>query len=58
MIIHALLQAKGYPDVSTRLLLKKISDWTHVPIYGLMDADPHGIEIFCVYKFGSLVYFF
>ncbi|XP_309793.5 meiotic recombination protein SPO11 [Anopheles gambiae] len=49
-----LITAKGYPDVSTRLLLKKISDWTHVPIYGLMDADPHGIEIFCVYKFGSL----
>uniref|UniRef100_A0A182YKK2 DNA topoisomerase (ATP-hydrolyzing) n=1 Tax=Anopheles stephensi TaxID=30069 RepID=A0A182YKK2_ANOST len=37
-----------------QLLLKKIADWTKVPIYALMDADPHGIEIFCVYKFGSL----
>ncbi|XP_052890165.1 meiotic recombination protein SPO11 [Anopheles moucheti] len=49
-----LITAKGYPDVSTRLLLKKIADWSKVPIYALMDADPHGIEIFCVYKFGSL----
>uniref|UniRef100_A0A182SYD8 DNA topoisomerase (ATP-hydrolyzing) n=1 Tax=Anopheles maculatus TaxID=74869 RepID=A0A182SYD8_9DIPT len=49
-----LVTAKGYPDVSTRLLLKKIADWSKVPIYALMDADPHGIEIFCVYKFGSL----
>uniref|UniRef100_A0A182WFZ1 DNA topoisomerase (ATP-hydrolyzing) n=1 Tax=Anopheles minimus TaxID=112268 RepID=A0A182WFZ1_9DIPT len=49
-----LITAKGYPDVSTRLLLKKISDWSKAPIYALMDADPHGIEIFCVYKFGSL----
>ncbi|XP_049292128.1 meiotic recombination protein SPO11 [Anopheles funestus] len=49
-----LVTAKGYPDVSTRLLLKKIADWAKVPIYALMDADPHGIEIFCIYKFGSL----
>uniref|UniRef100_A0A182PJD5 DNA topoisomerase (ATP-hydrolyzing) n=1 Tax=Anopheles epiroticus TaxID=199890 RepID=A0A182PJD5_9DIPT len=49
-----LITAKGYPDVSTRLLLKKVSERTNVPIYALMDADPHGIEIFCVYKFGSL----
>ncbi|XP_058122359.1 meiotic recombination protein SPO11 [Anopheles ziemanni] len=49
-----LITGKGYPDISTRLLLKKISICTNVPICGLMDADPHGIEIFCVYKFGSL----
>ncbi|KFB41705.1 AGAP010898-PA-like protein [Anopheles sinensis] len=49
-----LITGKGYPDISTRLLLKKISICTDVPICGLMDADPHGIEILCVYKFGSL----
>ena len=25
-----------------------------IPIYILVDADPHGIEIMCTYKFGSL----
>lgn len=25
-----------------------------IPIYILVDADPHGIEIMCTYKYGSL----
>ncbi|ETN67182.1 hypothetical protein AND_001014 [Anopheles darlingi] len=49
-----LITAKGYPDVSTRLLLRKIVDTLGLPVYALVDADPHGIEILCVYKFGSL----
>ncbi|XP_058065682.1 meiotic recombination protein SPO11 [Anopheles bellator] len=49
-----LVTAKGYPDVSTRLLLRKIVESADIPVCGLMDADPHGMEIFCVYKFGSL----
>ncbi|XP_053674916.1 meiotic recombination protein W68 [Anopheles nili] len=49
-----LITGKGYPDISTRLLLKKIADFSKAPIFGLMDADPHGIEIFCVYKYGAL----
>uniref|UniRef100_A0A182FBX0 DNA topoisomerase (ATP-hydrolyzing) n=2 Tax=Anopheles albimanus TaxID=7167 RepID=A0A182FBX0_ANOAL len=49
-----LITAKGYPDVSTRLLLRKIVDTLSLPMYALVDADPHGIEILCVYKFGSL----
>ena len=24
-----------------------------IPIFALVDADPHGIEIMCVYRFGS-----
>ncbi|XP_062536678.1 uncharacterized protein LOC134205449 isoform X2 [Armigeres subalbatus] len=46
--------SKGYPDVGTRLLLKKIWDTTRTPMFALVDADPYGIEIYCVYKFGSL----
>ena len=49
-----LITAKGYPDVSTRILLKKIATDLQKPMYILVDADPHGIEIMCVYKFGSL----
>ncbi|CAO1408922.1 unnamed protein product [Diamesa hyperborea] len=49
-----LITAKGYPDVNTRLLLKKMSLMLKIPIYILVDADPHGIEIMCTYKYGSL----
>lgn len=49
-----LVTAKGYPDVNTRVLLKKIASELHKPIYILVDADPYGFEIMCTYKFGSL----
>lgn len=50
-----LITAKGYPDGNTRILLKKIStELPLLPIYILVDADPHGVEIMCTYKFGSL----
>lgn len=48
-----LITAKGYPDISTRLLIKKIDALLNIPIYILVDADPHGIDIMCTYKFGS-----
>lgn len=50
-----LITAKGYPDVNTRMLLKKISKETQLPIYILVDADPYGVEIMCTYKYGSLM---
>ncbi|XP_067324310.1 meiotic recombination protein SPO11 [Anolis sagrei] len=49
-----IVTGKGVPDVNTRLLLKKLWDTCHVPIFALMDADPHGIEIMCIYKYGSM----
>ena len=50
------LQAKGYPDLSTRQLLKKIHiKYPTLQFFALVDADPHGISIYLVYKFGSLV---
>lgn len=48
-----LVTAKGYPDISTRLLIKKFDALLDIPIYILVDADPHGIDIMCTYKFGS-----
>lgn len=49
-----LITGKGYPDVNTRVLLKKIVTILKLPVYLIADADPHGIEIMCTYKFGSL----
>lgn len=49
-----LMTAKGYPDVNTRLLLKKLQNFLGIPMYILVDADPHGIEIFFTYRFGSM----
>lgn len=50
-----LVTAKGFPDVNTRVLLKKMSQMLDKPIYILVDADPFGIEIMCTYKYGSLM---
>lgn len=49
------LKGKGYPDINTRSLLKKIWDDCHLPIYALVDADPFGIEIMLSYRHGSKV---
>ncbi|GAA5988814.1 hypothetical protein JCM5350_000382 [Sporobolomyces pararoseus] len=48
------LTAKGYPDISTRELVKKLADdFPTIPIIFLVDADPHGIEILSTYVLGS-----
>jgi hypothetical protein len=49
------LPGQGFPDVATRLLVRLLWKSLGVPVLILMDADPHGIEIMCVYRFGSLV---
>ncbi|XP_071034586.1 meiotic recombination protein SPO11 isoform X2 [Parasteatoda tepidariorum] len=49
-----LITGKGFPDVNTREMLRKLWDVLEIPILGLVDADPYGIEILCVYKFGSM----
>lgn len=48
-----LVTSKGYPDIPTRNVLKMLSDRRKFPIYGLFDADPHGIEIYLTYKYGA-----
>lgn len=35
-------QGKGIPDLNTRLLVKKLWDTFHLPVFTLVDADPHG----------------
>ena len=49
-----IITGKGYPDVATRVLLKRITTTDpRVRILGLMDCDPHGLDILLTYKFGS-----
>lgn len=47
-----LFTARGYPDISSRAFLNLL--WRHlkIPMLALTDADPHGMEIVCCYKFG------
>ncbi|EGT36296.1 hypothetical protein CAEBREN_28993 [Caenorhabditis brenneri] len=49
-----LVTSKGYPDIATRNVIKMLSDKKKFPIYGLFDADPHGIEIYLTYKYGAI----
>ncbi|XP_010363412.1 meiotic recombination protein SPO11 isoform X1 [Rhinopithecus roxellana] len=49
-----MITGKGVPDLNTRLLVRKLWDTFHVPVFTLVDADPHGIEIMCIYKYGSM----
>ncbi|XP_011301206.1 meiotic recombination protein SPO11 [Fopius arisanus] len=48
-----LVTGKGYPDAATRAFVKMLIDHLEIPAYILVDADPHGIDIMCVYKYGS-----
>lgn len=50
-----IITGKGYPDIATRHLTKALADVLprSVPVMGLVDGDPHGIEILSVYKYGS-----
>lgn len=48
------MQGKGYPDLSTQQLLRRMADtFPEARFYALVDADPHGIDIMSVYKHGS-----
>uniref|UniRef100_A0A3Q1EVD0 DNA topoisomerase (ATP-hydrolyzing) n=1 Tax=Acanthochromis polyacanthus TaxID=80966 RepID=A0A3Q1EVD0_9TELE len=49
-----IITGKGVPDVNSRLMVRKLWDVLRVPIFALVDADPHGIEIMCIYKYGSV----
>ncbi|XP_052037548.1 meiotic recombination protein SPO11 isoform X3 [Apodemus sylvaticus] len=49
-----MVTGKGIPDLNTRLLVKKLWDTFQIPVFTLVDADPYGIEIMCIYKYGSM----
>ncbi|CDS40721.1 meiotic recombination protein SPO11 [Echinococcus multilocularis] len=49
-----LITSKGYPDLATRSFLCKLyQKYPKIPIFALVDADPHGFGIYLTYKYGS-----
>lgn len=48
-------QGKGYPDLNTKQFLRHILDIgsTPLPIFGLFDGDPDGLDIYRCYRVGS-----
>ncbi|XP_077109255.1 meiotic recombination protein SPO11 isoform X1 [Ranitomeya variabilis] len=49
-----LITGKGVPDLNTRLFVRKLWNTFQIPIFTLVDGDPHGMEIMCIYKYGSV----
>lgn len=54
-----MVTAKGYPDISTRAMLRFLSSpsphngFCAPPVYAMVDFDPDGIAILSTYKYGS-----
>ncbi|XP_042886829.1 meiotic recombination protein SPO11-like isoform X2 [Penaeus japonicus] len=48
------ITGKGYPDLLTRQLVFRLWAELRVPVLALTDADPYGLHIAAIYKFGSL----
>ncbi|KAL5967863.1 Meiotic recombination protein SPO11, partial [Taenia solium] len=49
-----LITSKGYPDLATRSFLFKLHQkHPKLPMFALVDADPHGLGIYLTYKYGS-----
>ncbi|KAG0728221.1 Meiotic recombination protein SPO11 [Chionoecetes opilio] len=49
-----LVTGKGYPDIATRQLVHRLWRDLYLPVLALTDADPYGLHIAAVYKFGAL----
>ena len=50
-----MITGKGFPDSNTREILKFMIEKLLIPALVLVDCDPFGIEILCIYRYGSLV---
>ena len=51
-----IITGKGYPDYITKIFIKKLSDQLNIyniPFIYFGDHDPHGLEIYLNYVFGS-----
>ncbi|ODN77011.1 hypothetical protein L202_05558 [Cryptococcus amylolentus CBS 6039] len=49
-----IITGKGFPDLSTRQLARRLVDtMPDARIFGLFDADPHGLNILSNYTYGS-----
>ncbi|EGD80714.1 hypothetical protein PTSG_01304 [Salpingoeca rosetta] len=46
-----LITGKGFPGVDTRYFVRLVAE--QVPVYVVVDADAHGLEILCTYAYGS-----
>lgn len=49
-----LLTGQGYPSLLTRQLVFQMDSRFNIPIFGIFDCNPHGIQIFLTYRDGSL----
>lgn len=50
------MKGKGYPDLSTKRFLKKISEkFSHIPFFYLGDYDTYGFDILLNYTFSNKV---
>ncbi|XP_015791709.1 meiotic recombination protein SPO11 [Tetranychus urticae] len=49
-----MMTGKGFPDCDTRRFLKILTQTLSIPVLGLFDANPWGLEILCIYRYGSL----
>ncbi|KAH0534302.1 hypothetical protein KQX54_002824 [Cotesia glomerata] len=45
-----LITGKGYPDTATRIFVKMLVDKLELPVFVLVDCNPHGFEIMSTYK--------
>lgn len=50
-----LITGRGQGDLTVRMCLSRLANECRIPIFGLFDADPYGIEILLTYKYGSVV---
>ncbi|GAB1868820.1 DNA topoisomerase (ATP-hydrolyzing) [Camponotus japonicus] len=50
-----LVTGKGYPDLNTRMLVNILSEKMNLPVYIIVDADPFGVDIMLLYRFGSSI---
>ncbi|EQC39822.1 hypothetical protein SDRG_03242 [Saprolegnia diclina VS20] len=48
-----LVTGKGFPDLATRIFVKKLRDTLRIPVLGLCDCNPFGLSILLSFKFGS-----
>ena len=46
----------GYPPLSVRATVKKLSYQFSLPVLGLFDYNPHGLRILLTYRSGSMTY--
>ncbi len=44
----------GYPALSVRALVRSLSTQLALPVLGLFDYNPHGVQILLTYKLGSV----